>query len=69
MCVCVWSGLDANMRAWPSLRAVLWRGVMAGAEVIVSSGDLMTVKAEEGESSGNDHKAQVILHLQPVLHG
>ncbi|TNN02405.1 hypothetical protein fugu_009892 [Takifugu bimaculatus] len=42
---------------------------MAGAEVIVSSGDLMTVKAEEGESSGDNHKAQVILHLQPVLQG
>lgn len=66
VCVC---GLDANMRAWPSLRAARRRGVMAGAEVIVSSGDLMTVKAEEGETSGNDHKAQVILHLQPVLHG
>ncbi|KAM3614022.1 uncharacterized protein V6R79_008672 [Siganus canaliculatus] len=43
---------------------------MAGAEVIVSSGDLMRVKEEEeGESSGNDHKTQVILHLQPILHG
>ncbi|XP_041799241.1 glucocorticoid modulatory element-binding protein 1-like [Chelmon rostratus] len=42
---------------------------MAGAEVIVSSGDLMTVKEEEGESSGNNHKTQVILHLQPILHG
>lgn len=42
---------------------------MAGAEVIVSSGDLITGKAEEGESSGNNHKAQVILHLQPVLQG
>lgn len=42
---------------------------MAGAEVIVSSGDLMTVKAEEGESSDDTHKAQVILHLQPVLQG
>ncbi|XP_019131600.2 glucocorticoid modulatory element-binding protein 1 isoform X3 [Larimichthys crocea] len=42
---------------------------MAGAEVIVSSGDLMTVKEEEGEFSGNNHKTQVILHLQPILHG
>ncbi|XP_019948257.2 glucocorticoid modulatory element-binding protein 1-like [Paralichthys olivaceus] len=42
---------------------------MAGAEVTVSSGELMTVKKEEGESSGNDHKTQVILHLQPILHG
>uniref|UniRef100_A0A8C9Z719 SAND domain-containing protein n=1 Tax=Sander lucioperca TaxID=283035 RepID=A0A8C9Z719_SANLU len=42
---------------------------MAGAEVAVSSGDLMTVKEEEGESSGNNHKTQVILHLQPILHG
>ncbi|XP_059194476.1 glucocorticoid modulatory element-binding protein 1-like [Centropristis striata] len=42
---------------------------MAGAEVIVSSGDLMTVKEEEGASSGNNHKTQVILHLQPILHG
>ncbi|XP_070822627.1 glucocorticoid modulatory element-binding protein 1-like isoform X1 [Chaetodon trifascialis] len=61
--------LDVNMRARPSLRAALWGGVMAGAEVIVSSGDLMTVKEEEGESSGNNHKTQVILHLQPILHG
>lgn len=61
--------LDVNMHAWPSLRAALWRGVMAGAEVTVSSGDLMTVKEEQGESSGNNHKAQVILHLQPVMHG
>lgn len=44
-------------------------GVMADAEVTVSSGDLMTVKEEEGESSGNNHKTQVILHLQPILHG
>lgn len=42
---------------------------MAGSEVIVSSGDLMKEKAEEGESSGNNHKARVILHLQPVLQG
>lgn len=42
---------------------------MAGAEVIMSSGDLMTGRAEEGESSGNSHNAQVILHLQPVLQG
>ncbi|XP_037641715.1 glucocorticoid modulatory element-binding protein 1-like isoform X1 [Sebastes umbrosus] len=42
---------------------------MADAEVTVSSGDLMTVKEEEGESSGNNHKTQVILHLQPILHG
>ncbi|XP_028435397.1 glucocorticoid modulatory element-binding protein 1 isoform X1 [Perca flavescens] len=42
---------------------------MAGAEVAVSSGDLITVKEEEGESSGNNHKTQVILHLQPILHG
>lgn len=61
--------LDVNMRARPSLRAALRGGVMAGAEVAVSSGDLMTVKEEEGESSGNNHKTQVILHLQPILHG
>ncbi|XP_022616321.1 glucocorticoid modulatory element-binding protein 1-like [Seriola dumerili] len=42
---------------------------MACAEVNVSSGELMTVKEEEGESSGNNHKTQVILHLQPILHG
>ncbi|XP_042346255.1 glucocorticoid modulatory element-binding protein 1-like [Plectropomus leopardus] len=42
---------------------------MAGAEVTVSAGDLMMVKEEEGESSGNNHKTQVILHLQPILHG
>ncbi|CAJ1061587.1 glucocorticoid modulatory element-binding protein 1-like isoform X2 [Xyrichtys novacula] len=42
---------------------------MAGAEVTVSSGDLMMLKEEEGEASGNDHKTQVILHLQPILHG
>ncbi|XP_075868687.1 glucocorticoid modulatory element-binding protein 1-like isoform X2 [Nelusetta ayraudi] len=42
---------------------------MAGAEVTVSPGHLLTVKEEEGESSGNNHKAQVILHLQPILHG
>ncbi|KAF3839942.1 hypothetical protein F7725_018659 [Dissostichus mawsoni] len=42
---------------------------MAAAEVTVSSGDLMTVKEEEGESSGNNHKTQVILHLHPILHG
>ncbi|CAK6976205.1 glucocorticoid modulatory element-binding protein 1-like [Scomber scombrus] len=42
---------------------------MADAEVTVSSGDLMMVKEEEGESSGNNHKTQVILHLQPILHG
>ncbi|KAG8010182.1 Glucocorticoid modulatory element-binding protein 1 [Nibea albiflora] len=29
----------------------------------------MTVKEEEGESSGDNHKTQVILHLQPILHG
>ncbi len=61
--------LDVNMRAWPSLRAALRGGVMAGAEVIVSSGDLMMVKGEEGASSDNNHKTQVILHLQPILHG
>ncbi|XP_068179391.1 glucocorticoid modulatory element-binding protein 1-like isoform X2 [Antennarius striatus] len=42
---------------------------MAGAEVIVSSRDLMTVKEEEGDPSGIDHRTQVILHLQPILHG
>ncbi|XP_044065390.1 glucocorticoid modulatory element-binding protein 1-like [Siniperca chuatsi] len=42
---------------------------MAGAEVAVSSGDLTTVKEEEGASSGNNHNTQVILHLQPVRHG
>lgn len=44
-------------------------GAMAGAEVTVSPGHLLTVKEEGGESSGNNHKAQVILHLQPFLHG
>nr|XP_057940309.1 glucocorticoid modulatory element-binding protein 1-like isoform X2 [Doryrhamphus excisus]XP_057940310.1 glucocorticoid modulatory element-binding protein 1-like isoform X2 [Doryrhamphus excisus]XP_057940311.1 glucocorticoid modulatory element-binding protein 1-like isoform X2 [Doryrhamphus excisus] len=29
----------------------------------------MMEKEEEGESSGNNHKTQVILHLQPILHG
>lgn len=61
--------LDVNMHALPSLRAALRGGVMAGAEVTVSSGELMTVKEEEGESSGSNHKTQVILHLQPILHG
>ncbi|XP_058502884.1 glucocorticoid modulatory element-binding protein 1-like [Solea solea] len=43
---------------------------MAGAEVTVSPGELMAVKKEEeGESSDNSHKTQVILHLQPILHG
>ncbi|XP_028985176.1 glucocorticoid modulatory element-binding protein 1-like isoform X2 [Betta splendens] len=44
---------------------------MAGAEVTVSSGELMLVKEqeEEGESGGSDHKTQVILHLQPILQG
>ncbi|XP_026150246.1 glucocorticoid modulatory element-binding protein 1-like isoform X2 [Mastacembelus armatus] len=51
------------------LYAALWEGVMAGAEVTVSSGGLMAVKEEEGEASGNNHKTQVMLHLQPVLQG
>lgn len=42
---------------------------MAGAEVIVSSGDLMSGEAEEGEPCGSNQKAQVILHLQPILQG
>nr|XP_020511883.1 glucocorticoid modulatory element-binding protein 1-like [Labrus bergylta] len=42
---------------------------MAGAEVTVSSGDLMMLKEEEREASGSNHKTQVILHLQPILHG
>lgn len=57
------------MRARPTLRAALRGGVMAGAEVSVSSGELMMVKEEEGESSGKNHKTQVILHLQPILQG
>lgn len=61
--------LDVNMRARPPVRAALLGGVMAGAEVIVSSGDLMAVKEEEAESSSSNHKAQVILHLQPILPG
>lgn len=61
--------LDVNMRARASLRAALWGEAMAGAEVTVSSGDLLTVKREEGESIGSNHKAQVILNLQPILHG
>ena len=67
VCVCV-CDLDVNMRDLPSLRAARRGGVMAAAEVTVSSGDLMTVKEEEGESSGNNHKTQVILHLHPILH-
>ncbi|XP_029958614.1 glucocorticoid modulatory element-binding protein 1-like isoform X2 [Salarias fasciatus] len=42
---------------------------MAGAEATVSSGELMTVKEEEGQFSGNNHKTQVLLHLHPSLHG
>ncbi|XP_030604879.1 glucocorticoid modulatory element-binding protein 1-like [Archocentrus centrarchus] len=42
---------------------------MAGAEVSVSSEELLTVRDEEGEYSGSDQKSQVILHLQPILHG
>ncbi|KAM7420504.1 hypothetical protein PAMA_014966 [Pampus argenteus] len=42
---------------------------MACVEVIESSGDLMMLKEEEGESSDNNHKTQVILHLQPILQG
>lgn len=42
---------------------------MAGAEVSMSSEELMTVRDEEGEYSGSDQKSQVILHLQPILHG
>lgn len=57
------------MHACSSLRAALWGGVMAAAEVNVSSGDLITVREEEEESSGNNHKTQVIVHLQPPLHG
>ncbi|TNN76230.1 Glucocorticoid modulatory element-binding protein 1 [Liparis tanakae] len=40
---------------------------MAAAEFTVSSGDLMTVKEEGGDSSGINHKTQVILHLQPMI--
>lgn len=61
--------LDVNTPARPTLRAALREGVMAGAEVSVSSGELMMVKEEEGESSGNNHKTQVILRLQPFLQG
>ncbi|CAI5663326.1 unnamed protein product [Oreochromis niloticus] len=42
---------------------------MAGAQVTVSSGELMTAREEEGEYSGTEQKSQVLLHLQPVLHG
>ncbi|KAM8870123.1 glucocorticoid modulatory element-binding protein 1-like isoform 2-T2 [Spinachia spinachia] len=42
---------------------------MAAAEVNVSSGELMTVWEEEEGSSGNNHQTQVIVHLQPILHG
>ncbi|XP_030015191.1 glucocorticoid modulatory element-binding protein 1-like isoform X2 [Sphaeramia orbicularis] len=41
---------------------------MEGAEVTLSSGDLMMVKEEEGETSGNQ-KTEVILHLEPILPG
>ncbi|XP_029359252.1 glucocorticoid modulatory element-binding protein 1-like isoform X2 [Echeneis naucrates] len=50
-------------------KKALWGGAMAGSEVNVSPGELIMVKDEEGESSGNNHKTQVILHLQPLLHG
>ncbi|XP_061574285.1 glucocorticoid modulatory element-binding protein 1-like [Cololabis saira] len=40
--------------------------MMAGAEVTVSSGQLMKVKEEEGECSGNNHTTQVILHLHGI---
>ncbi|KAF7663877.1 hypothetical protein LDENG_00199410 [Lucifuga dentata] len=56
------------MHAGTSLCAALWGGVMAGAEVAVSSGNLMVVKEEEGDSSGSQ-ETEVILHLQPILHG
>ncbi|KAK2910413.1 glucocorticoid modulatory element-binding protein 1-like isoform X2 [Channa argus] len=42
---------------------------MAGTVVTMSSVERMAVKEEEGESSGNNHNPQVILHLQPILQG
>ncbi|XP_061808013.1 glucocorticoid modulatory element-binding protein 1-like isoform X2 [Nerophis lumbriciformis] len=39
------------------------------SSALLHNGDLMMEKEEEGESSGNNHKTQVILHLQPILHG
>ncbi|XP_034409446.1 glucocorticoid modulatory element-binding protein 1-like isoform X2 [Cyclopterus lumpus] len=54
----------------PAVKNALWGVVMAAAEVTVSSGDVMTVKEEEeGDSSGINQNTQVILHLQPILHG
>ncbi|XP_042084988.1 glucocorticoid modulatory element-binding protein 1 isoform X2 [Haplochromis burtoni] len=42
---------------------------MAGAQVTVSSEEVMTAREEEGEHSSTEQKSQVLLHLQPVLHG
>ncbi|KAM9309321.1 glucocorticoid modulatory element-binding protein 1-like isoform 3-T3 [Pholidichthys leucotaenia] len=41
---------------------------MSGAEVTLSSGELMSINQEE-KNSGKDPKTQVTLHLQPILHG
>ncbi|XP_028325958.1 glucocorticoid modulatory element-binding protein 1-like isoform X2 [Gouania willdenowi] len=44
---------------------------MAGAEVTVSSGELMKEEQQQQQSElgGNNRKTPVILHLQPFLHG
>lgn len=69
-CICVPAIWMLTCMRGPLCVQLCGGGVMAGAEVTVSPGHLMAVKEEEaGESSGNDHKAQVILHLQPILHG
>ncbi|XP_047454716.1 glucocorticoid modulatory element-binding protein 1-like isoform X2 [Mugil cephalus] len=73
-CVCALNCVIACLCAiWMSTRVLYplcaqlcGEGVMAGAEVTVSSGEpVMPVKEEESAN----HKAQVILHLQPILHG
>ncbi|CAB1333715.1 unnamed protein product [Coregonus sp. 'balchen'] len=44
--------------------------VMAGAEVTVSSRNIVMVKEEEEEGEPcESHKTQVILHLQPIIQG
>ncbi|KAM4581350.1 glucocorticoid modulatory element-binding protein 1-like isoform 2-T2 [Odontesthes bonariensis] len=57
------SGLCVLPHQQTSLCEALRGGMMAGAEVTVSSGQLVTMKEEEGEYSGKNNKNQVILHL------
>lgn len=61
--------VDVNTPDRPFLSAALRREVMAGAQVTVSSEEVMTAREEEGEHSSTEQKSQVLLHLQPVLHG